>query len=212
MFHKQKDGFQASWVLAIHVRSVRWGMRAGSDQRVVGVMLPRPRLGRHPSGSRKSSGNIRAQHVSVREEEMEAWGGNICQQLQRRINPIVSVRYAEKRQGHDVNSTSWSKLPSPPPPSLPLPGFGETSRASAVHPSQSADAGRGRGTVWYAFCQRVIWQTHPPSWLHSAKQNAHTHTHTNLGEVAGQEGGGNLIYKSDTCPNNWVSTDLCLCY
>lgn len=46
--------------------------------------------------------------------------------------------------------------------------------------------------------------------LASLRRAKHTHTHT--GEEAGQEGGGNLIYKSDTCPNNWVSTDLCLCY
>lgn len=61
-------------------------MRAVSDERVVGVMLPR--LGLHPRGSQKNSGNIGAQHVckrkKVRDRGMDVWGGDICQQLKSR--------------------------------------------------------------------------------------------------------------------------------
>ena len=180
MFHKQKDGFQASWVLAIHVRWVRWGMRAGFGPEGGGSYVTETTAGTasqwFPEEFWEHQGPT-CEHET--ERETEAWGGNICQQLQRRINPIVSVRYAEKRRGHDVNSTSWSKLPSPPPPpSLSPPGFNKTSRAQLTQASQLMLEGGGA-----------------PCGTHSAKGSSgrrilragftlpnktHTHTHTHI--------------------------------
>ena len=106
----------------------------------------------------------------------------------------------------------------PPPPSLSPPGFNKTSRAQLTQASQlmregggapcgthSAKGSSGRRILRAGFTLPNKTHTH-------THVRTHTHTHTHSGEVAGEEDGGNLIYKSDTCPNNWVSTDLCLCY
>lgn len=96
---------------------------------------------------------------------------------------------------------SWLIIPSPQSPSP----FCFHRQANHSLPKLVSWCGKGGGgAAWYAFCRGVIWQMHPPGWLHSVE-------HT-LGKKASQEGGGNVIYKSNTCPNNWVSGDLCLCY
>lgn len=92
MFHKRRTASRPaeSWQSMCGGTAEGWGL--ARTKRVVGVMLPRPRLGRRPRGSRKNSGNIRAQRVCMRKKETEAWtmkGKHLSAIIKGGINPIV---------------------------------------------------------------------------------------------------------------------------
>lgn len=110
MFHKQKDGFQTSWVLAIHPERDRWGMRAGSDERVVGVNYEHgwdtiPEVPKRILGT--SGPNMWVwERKKERNGGMDDERGSICQQLKRRDK---SHRFPAESTVRTDTLESWCK-------------------------------------------------------------------------------------------------------
>lgn len=87
MFHKRRTASKPAESWQSTCDWTHCGMWAGCEK-VVGVMLQRPRLGQQPRGSLMNSGNIKARHESMRKKYVRKrhgwWGGDICHQLRRR--------------------------------------------------------------------------------------------------------------------------------
>lgn len=99
------------------------------------------------------------------------------------------IQYARICQGHDANTFTWLKLPNPQSFS-PL-RREKKSRPQLFKPVSWRRWGEGVA-MWCAFCSRVIWQLHPPSFASLCWAK---HTHGKRCLVC--EGGGNLIHKSE---------------
>lgn len=111
------------------------GQLSPSNPRVTGPLRDEGWLGQEGGGSYVTTSGTASQRfpeefwehqgpTCVCEKEgdggMDGEGGDICQQFKRRDQShILRVQYAEICWGHDANTLSWLKLPSPPasPPS-----------------------------------------------------------------------------------------------